>query len=250
MIFIWLYKSLVTNILPHEIIVSVIAFIFIGISSFIIFFSDSKIKRFQSIIKRIKIRNLLITIFLIQTIYFSVFLVDRHTIYSKNPAGTDTFISKDEIDISDFLLGNGTGFFATHDSLLSIRIAALSGWFPLQDWHNLGIFLNNMTGIQTYSNSCQIESIFKWYNREIFNCDTLNGRILFDELIRNNVNSTISRSTIQNFQVKFFITNKNSNYSLVYSEYIESDFIISLYGFVPLVLETEKLLVWDLSYLH
>ena len=123
-------------------------------------------------------RKLFVIFFFGIIIINSLFIVDRSVKFTNKYQSVYCHITKEERDIAKFLIQNGFGTFDSFDITVSTHIAALSGWYYLQDWHNQGAFLlEDRNGDNI---SCQLTPITIWIRLNFTYCiNTFGNQILF-----------------------------------------------------------------------
>jgi len=246
-IFIALYHLLVAKVLPYFIVG-----LFVGIISFISLFllASKKVKMYF----RLKIGNSFNkyhfnTIIIFAIILFnSVFILDRHVIYSNFDNIYYTYMTEEEVDISNFLLENGFGTFDSFDTIISTRIAALSGWYFIQDTHSRSVFLLENRTLDELDN--RLTPISSWLKLQFFNSTATYGRAVLYSLINDNCYSIQSLMILKAYNLKYFISLRSANTSYIWERTIESVFIRSLYDYVPIVKTTENFYIWNTSTLY
>ena len=177
-----------------------------------------------------------------------MFIVDR--LYFTNRGGSIyEYITKEEIEIADFLNQNGFGTFDSFDNTVSVHIAALSGWYFIQDQHSRGVFL-----IENRTN-CNITCTFTLFsnlaNIQFFDCDYTYGReILYNRLFITECYRITALEILKTYNIRYFISSRHYNTSYAWQYIIDSNFIKSLYGYVPVVFTTDNYFVWNTSTLY
>jgi hypothetical protein len=232
----------------------IIAGCFLGLvvlSLFIIRFKDKL--RFQKTKLLLSKRKAEIVVSLIMTtvILNSIFMMDRHAVFWNREDYLFSHISGEEIDLANFLLAEGFGVFDSFDDVLSTHVAVLSGWLFVQDMHSITVnYLNdNITTINDYN--CSLRPFWQWYERDLITCDFRTGDLHYTDIITNNYNDSFVIDILSAFQVKYFITAKNSSLVELWDGIIDSLFISTLMNSsIPIVHTTENFLVWNVSTLY
>lgn len=246
-IFITLYHFIVTEVLPYLII----GLFLIGISSFtlILLMVQRTRKWLSNKIGDIFSKTNLFAVFTFGIIILnSIFIVDRHSIFTSSDQLVSPHITKEERDIAEFLSQNGIGTFDSFDNALSTHVAALCDWYYIQDIHNLGVFLIEERNIENLS--CHIAPISSLFSLSFFNCSNTNGRRVFHQLITKPCYTIDAFIILKKYNLRYFISARNSNTSLIWESRVDSIFIQSLYIYVPIVMTTENYYVWNTTTLY
>jgi len=182
-------------------------------------------------------------------IFNSLFIVDRIAIFSIRDKSIYEHITQEEKDIAEFFLQDGYATFDSFDNTLSVHIAALCGWYFIQDQHNLGVFLlENRTTVEI---GCTVTNFTSWISLQFFDCDSTDGRqILYRQLFVMTCVSYRALKILKTYNLKYFISSRYTNTSNAWQYTIESEFIESLYNYVPIVKTTENYYVWNTSTLY
>lgn len=246
-LFITLYHFFVVSVLPYLIIS-----LFLTIVSIIVFIITLLPKLKKTISNEINKIPLKVNTFTTLTFLFilitSMFMVDRHSIYSNRDGIIYGHLTNEEIELANFLINNGYGTFDSFDNTISTRVAAISGWFYISDIHNRGVFLLGDLHIRDIN--CSIGSIRNLLNFQFLNCTNTNGRSIFYELITSHCYSIMALEILKSYNLKYFITASNSSKSYVWDRTINSIFIESLYVNVPIVKATDNFYIWNTSVLY
>jgi len=178
-----------------------------------------------------------------------MFVVDRSSLFAKRVNSIYEHLTTEERDIANFLTQNGFGTFESFDNTLSIHIAVLSGWYFIQDQHNIGVFL--LENRRADEIQCNFTLFINWPNMELFNCDLTHGReILYRGLFVTECYTYYALNILKRYKIKFFISSRHTNSSYGWQYTIISRFIESLYDYVPLVMTTENYFIWNTSRLY
>jgi len=179
----------------------------------------------------------------------SMFIVDRAALFTVRNNSISEHLTQEEIDIAEFLLQNGFGTFDSFDNTVSVHIAALSGWYFLQDQHNLGVFLLENRTVADINN--QIANLSGWFSMHFFESDNTDGRqILYRQLLVMSCTSYRALKILKIYNLKYFITSRHMNTSNAWQYAVQSNFIESLYSYVPIAKTTENYFVWNTSTLY
>lgn len=179
----------------------------------------------------------------------SMFIVDRSALFTSRNFSIFEHITKEEIEIAQFLIDNGFGTFESFDNTISIHIAALSGWLILQDPHNRGAFLLEDRHITNLSYQFTLNHF--WPNMNLFNCSFTNGRqLVYSYLYRLDCYSIDALVILKRYNIRFFISSCHTNTSNAWEYTVNSPFIESLYSYTPLVKITNNYYVWNTSILY
>ncbi|MFW9923842.1 MAG: hypothetical protein ACFFDW_11210, partial [Candidatus Thorarchaeota archaeon] len=179
----------------------------------------------------------------------SMFIVDRSVVFTNRSQSIYEHITQEEQEIANFLIENGFGTFESFDYTLSTHIAVLTGWLFIQDQHNIGVFLLEDRTVNNIS--CSFTLFSNWPNMEFFNCSHTYGRgILYSQLFTTKCYSLQSLVILKEYNIRYFISSIHSNNSYTWEYVINSEFIESLYGYVPKVLITDNYYVWNTSTLY
>ena len=246
-IFITFYHFIVTEVLPYLII----GLFLIGISSFtvILLMVQRTRKWLSNKIGYIFSKTNLFAVFTFGIIILnSIFIVDRHSIFTSSDQLVSPHVTKEERDIAEFLSQNGIGTFDSFDNTLSTHVAALCDWYYIQDIHNLGVFLIEERNIENLS--CHMTPISSWFSFSFFNCSNTNGRSVFYQLITKPCYTIDAFIILKKYNLRYFISARNSNTSLIWESRVDSVFIQSLYIYVPIVMTTENYYVWNTTTLY
>jgi len=179
----------------------------------------------------------------------SIFIVDRTAIFTSRDNAIFEHITQEEKDIAEFLLQDGFGAFDSFDNTLSVHIAALSGWYFLQDQHNIGAFLLENRTVADID--CQVANFSDWVNMHFFESDSTDGRkILYSQLFVMSCVSYRALRLMKIYNLKYFISSRHTNTSNAWQYVVQSDFIESLYSYVPIVKTTMNYYIWNTSTLY
>jgi len=179
----------------------------------------------------------------------SMFIVDRSALFTNRENSIYEHITQEEKDIAEFFLQDGFGTFDSFDNTVSVHIAALCGWYFLQDQHNLGVFLlENRT---TADIECSIANFSSWVSMHFFDCENTNGRqILYRQLFVMSCVSYRALKIMKTYNLKYFISSRHFNTSNAWQYTVDSKFIESLYSYVPIVETTMNYYIWNTSTLY
>jgi len=193
--------------------------------------------------------KLFVIFFFFIMIFNSMFIVDRSIIFTKRSQSIYEHITIEEKEIANFLLENGYGTFESFDYTLSTHIAALSGWFFIQDQHSIGVFLLEDRRVEDIN--CSFSLFSNWPNMEFFNCSYTYGRgILYNQLFNLECFSPEALMVLKEYNIRYFVSSIHSNISYAWEYTVKSVFIESLYDYVPTALTTENYYVWNTSTLY
>lgn len=177
-----------------------------------------------------------------------MFIIDRHSTFFNRDGYLYTHITKEEVDIANFLLEQGQGTFDSFDPTVSVHLAALTGWFFLQDVHSRTLFLLSNKTINDYN--CSLLPVTQWYKGVFYDCELKTGRELYIQLLLNDCFSPISQNILKTFNISYFVTAKNSTEVTILFSVIDSPFIASLNNLVPLAYSTEHFNIWNVSTIY
>jgi hypothetical protein len=195
-----------------------------------------------------KIQFYLIALLMV-VIFNSMFIVDRSIIFTNRVNSIYESITQEEIDVANFLNNNGFGTFDSFDYTLSTHIAALSGWYFIQDQHSVSAFL--LEGIPISNISCQFTLFLNWPNMQIIACNYTTGRqILYNQLYQYQCYSIPALNILKKYDIRYFISSRHTNSSYAWEYTVNSVFIQSLYNYVPIAKITDNYYVWNTSYLY
>ncbi len=243
-----LFQFIVGNIFPYQIFNGFILLLIITILviNFTNYAERSKFKiiKYYNSYKNYIISSLILGVILLN----SLSLTDRHTLFYNRKGYLYTHITGEIIDISDFLKDNGKGTFDTFDSSISTQIGAMSGWYFLQDVHSFSQFILDNISIDEYNFT--MIPIAEWYQGYFINTNFTSGRSLYYYLILEDCLSLNSLYTLKSYNLRYFITESESNEVILFGKTISSPFIDSLYIHVPVVMTTEHFIIWNVSTLY
>ncbi|MHA1125040.1 MAG: hypothetical protein ACTSO7_11445 [Candidatus Heimdallarchaeota archaeon] len=179
----------------------------------------------------------------------SMFIVDRSALFTNRNQSIFEHITREEREIADFLLENGYGTFESFDQTVSIHIAALTGWYILQDPHNRGVFLLENRTVDDLP--LEFTLFVDWPNMVLFGCDNSYGMgILYNQIFRVSCYSVDALVLLKRYNIRYFVSSRHTNTSSAWQYTINSVFIESLYSYVPIVKTTENYFVWNTSALY
>ncbi|MBD3189752.1 MAG: hypothetical protein GF308_03870 [Candidatus Heimdallarchaeota archaeon] len=200
---------------------------------------------FKHIYNKMKIPMILLFIIII---FNSMFIVDRSILFTKRVNSIQEYITPEEREIADFLSQNGFGTFDSFDYTFSTHIATLSGWYFIQDQHNLGVFLLEDQIVK--NKNCNFTLFSNWPNFEFFECSYTHGIRILSQLYRTECYSIDALMILKTYNIRYFISSRHTNTSYAWEYTINSVFIESLYSYVPIIKITDNYYVWNTSILY
>ncbi|MGC9780275.1 MAG: hypothetical protein HZR80_13600 [Candidatus Heimdallarchaeota archaeon] len=239
---------LVYSVFPYN-IVAFFVLIFVSIYTISNLLKEEKLEKVKFYKDIIKNPKYILGIIILLLIVNSTFLVDRQTKYYSREGFITNNINNEYIRIADFLSSNDRETFCSFDQTISSYIAALSGWFFLQDPHSLTILLKGNKNIEQIN--CSIIPPYRWYLPSIYECSDLKSYEYYSLLIHSDCLDSYSMFILKTFSIKYFITVKNSSIINLHGYKVYSNFINSLnLNDIPIVMRTDNYLIWDTGSLY
>lgn len=159
-----------------------------------------------------KVNSVLLLITIISIMLSSEVILDSWTLTK------DTYpyveISDEELEIADFILSRGiNGRFVTSNTLVSIRLAAETGFPHLNDIHGYtGIIVGEQTKDNVKSD-CILKPINQWQDLYIYECDAIpNYMKVWQDFVWSEFNSTEFNQIVNRYNLDFYVKSKDNLY--------------------------------------
>ena len=181
---------------------------------------------------------------------YSRFYIDFQTLFIPKtypdyfPSNT---LTVDEEIIANFLSTSPNTLFGCVTRMAGIRISVLSGCFDISDAHSLSLLLTDYYTIADISGNATLKPIYLWWELSIYDLpeDMLNGREIFEILVRGEANAT-SLDLVHALNLEYFISYKNSNITeLFMNQWIESPFIQNIDNIASMIFATDMYYLWS-----